>query len=671
MTNVSSGRPNGPGPQRDPGVLTRRMEPLGRGLAAMMTDRGVFLSWRLLCTEDPVFGTAADYPVFRVFRDGAAVAEISGRSNWLDPDGTADSYYSVSADGGAGCPPVRPFRSGANWFDVPLDRPADSPYGPYVVSDVSAGDLDGDGEYELVVLWDSEGKDNSVPGPTGNVLLDAYRMDGSRLWKRPVDLGLNVRAGAHYTQFLVYDFDRDGKSEIMLKTAPGSRDGEGRFVSQASSLDEIRGCDDTADFRDENGMVLRGDEFLTVFRGDCGQAVDTVYYPNQRIDHRLWGDDLGNRSERYLAAVAWLDGKRPCGFFMRGYYLGRTVPGQGRQSACAVCFDGERLRCACCFDTFKVSDYLERASSSSFTSDGRYKGTEGYRLGNELYIGQGNHNCAVADVDGDGRDEVLTGALCYGLDSQDRLGVRWCSFLGHGDAIHLGAYDPGKNGYDLFTVHEAGGRHPIMRYPMDYGMSVLDAATGDILFHCGSPGDMGRGMMADVGAGGSYQIWGISEVRGSDERVEMQPIMRTADGFREAEIDGRSTNFRIFWDGDLYDELLDGPPEGPLEVTSWKDGRMVPVFRTEGCVSIHGTKAVPCLQADLFGDWREEIVMARADNRALRVFTSDIPTPYPVMTLMHDPVYRAGVAAEQTGYNQPPHIGFYLGSECFRNTDQQ
>lgn len=642
-----------------------RQERLGRGLVAMRTEGGVFLSWRMLLEEDPAFGSAHSPVTFTLLRDGKPLAESIGKTNFLDPDGTMDNQYQICTDGKEASPAVRPFPSGKNWFDIPLERPLPGPYGPYTIGDVSTGDLDGDGEYELVVQWNSGPRDNSEPGVTGNVLLEAYSLSGKRLWKAPIDLGPNIRAGAHYTQFLVYDFDRDGRSELILKTAPGSRDAEGCFVSGASGIPAIRDCDNTLDYRDDRGMVLDGDEFLTVFRGTDGVALDTIYYPNQRVDSRLWGDDAGNRSERYTAAVAWLDGKRPYGVFMRGYYWGRKNPYQGRQCACAVSFDGHTLCCRHSFDTFNLRRFRERGRSASFTPDGAYKGVDGYRCGNEVFIGEGNHNCVVADVDADGRDEVLTGGLCYEL-RRDKLRVRWCSFLGHGDALHLGAYDPSRAGYVLFTVHEIGGEHPLVRRKfLDYGLSVLDAASGKVLYHRASPGDMGRGMLADVGAGGRYQFWGVSEVEGSGERVCVTPVIRTAKGFEKQEIPGVSSNFRLYWDGTLSDNLLDGPDGGPLEITSWNGKRMTPLLRTEGCVSINGSKANPCLQADLLGDWRENLVMAREDQQALRVFVSDIPTPYSLMTLMHDPVYRAGVAAEQTGYNQPPHIGFYLDASRF------
>lgn len=647
-------------------LAAQRMEKLDRGLVALRTKDGVFLSWRMFCAEDPIFGTGREAPKFTLLRDGAPIFSLSGKTCCLDRDGTMDSRYELLAEDGSRIGAARPASSGKNYFDIPLQRPAPSPYGAYTINDVSCGDLDGDGTYELIVKWDSAGKDNSEDGFTGNVLLDAYRMDGRRLWKQPIDLGVNIRAGAHYTQFLVYDLDRDGKSELILKTAPGSKDGAGNYVSGASSEAAIRNCDDTKDYRNENGHVLDGDEFLTVFRGETGEAIDTIWYPNQRIDVKIWGDSYGNRSERYTATIAWLDGERPYAFFMRGYYWGRLKPLQARQCACAATFDGERLTCRHCFDTFNERKYRDWRRSSSYLPNGKYKGVRGYRRKHERYVGEGNHNCIAADVDGDGRDEVLTGSLCYKLNWLNRLCVKWCSFRGHGDVIHLGAFTPNKDRLLLFTTHEAGGRNPVTRQELDHGASLHDAASGKTLFHQGAPDDTGRGMMANVGAGGWFQFWGVTECGKEKTKLFHTPHICTESGFKEMEIPGATANFRIFWDGDLYDELLDGESGGPLKITSWNGERMEEIFCTEGCVSINGTKANPCLQADLLGDWREELVMAREDNEALRVFISDIPTEYAMATLMHDPVYRAGVAAEQTAYNQPPHIGFYLGKECFK-----
>lgn len=640
------------------------VEALDRGLVAMCTKGGVFVSWRLLRDEDAVFGDARDNMVFQLLRDGHEIASLSATTSYLDPDGTGESSYCVVDGRGACSQTVKPFASGENYFDVPLVRPPATEYGEYTVGDTAVGDLDGDGRYELVVKWDCNPRDNAHDGFTGNVLLDAYRLDGTRLWANPINLGRNVRSGAHYTQLLVYDFDGDGRAELTCKTAPGSRDARGRFVSQASRIDLIRTVDDMADHRNPTGRILEGDEFLTVFSGPTGCALDTVYYPNQRVNAAVWGDSYGNRVDRFTAAVAYLDGRRPHAVYMRGYYMGRSGGDGQRQAACALVFDGRRLRCVASFDTLDVGLHAGD-DTDSFFGDGTYKGVAGYARGNGRYVGQGNHNCAVADVDGDGRDEVLTGALCYQLRPFGRLGVKWCTFRGHGDALHLGAYDPTHEGFELFTVHEEQGVNKFSQTVCDGGMSVIDAVTGHVVFHVGAPGDTGRGMMANIGAGGYYQFWGAA---GAFCQPEGGTVPRRAlgdHGFEPVDLGPVSTNFRIFWDGDLLDELLDGTGDGNLEITSWNGSGMERVFATKGCHAINGTKQVPCLQADILGDWREELLVPRADNAAIRVYVSDVPTRHRMMTLMHDHVYRMGVAAQQTGYNQPPHIGFYLDESCF------
>ncbi len=642
-----------------------RQERLNRGIIALNTNDGIFVSWRLFRHEDAVFGDAKADIAFTLFRNDEPIATISESTCYLDHDGTMDSQYRVVSTTGDESKTVTPLQSGSNYFDIPLERPSASAYGEYTIGDTSVGDLDGDGEYELVVKWNSNPKDNSIDGFTGNVLLDAYRIDGTRLWKNPIDLGQNIRAGAHYTQFLVYDFDGDGKSEITCKTAPGSRDATGCFVSQASQDESIRSCDNAADYRNECGRVLEGDEFFTIFSGQAGKALDTIYYPNQRISTSLWGDDYGNRVDRFLATVAYLDGVRPYAVYMRGYYMGKNGNDTQRQTACAITFDGQFLRCCDSFDTYDVNRFRDKEHSNSFLANGTYKGVQGYSFGNWRYAGQGNHNCVVADVDGDGRDEVITGALCYELNSRGRFGVKWCTFLGHGDAIHIGAHNPQRAGYDLFTVHEEHGINKLTGTIQDCGMSLIDAATGKIRFHVGASSDTGRGMMANVGAGGHFQFWGASGAFHQPEG-NTAPRMAVDDGtYDPIDLGEISTNFRIFWDGDLYDELLDGTPEGNLEVTSWNGSEMEVIFTTEGCTSINETKQTPCLQADILGDWREEILVARADNAAIRVYTTDIPTRYKMMTLMHDPVYRQGIATQQTGYNQPPHIGFYVNENRY------
>lgn len=655
-------------------VYRREMETLDRGLIAVKNDNGVYLSWRLLGDEATI-STVKSSPCFNVYRNGTLIDNVKNSTNYVDELGTVSDTYYVSADSGIHqdekSNTVTPLDN--NYIDIPMVVPEDFSYTDnagetvkysYSVGDISVGDLDGDNEYELVVKWNANPKDNSNSGVTGNVYLDAYELDGTQLWR--IDLGRNIRSGEHYTQFLVYDFDLDGHAEITCKTAPGSIDGTGNYVTEVSNIDAIRSTDNSAEYMNSGGYILEGPEYFTIFDGTDGAALDTIYYPVQRIaaNTNIWGDAYGNRLDRYVADVAYLDGVRPYAVYVRGYY-------DHRNSIAAITFDGENLNCEDCFDTYDVDTYSSKSSSPSYNSDtGEYLGVKGYISGKNynMYIGQGNHNMTVADVDGDGRDEIITGSVCFektapgdikgnlvngGISYEiESAGVeifepKWCTGLGHGDAMHIGDYDPTHDGFEFFSVHEGS----------PYGMSVIDAATGEILYHENGSKDTGRGVMANTGAGGYYQFWAASGLGN----------MRQALGdeaFETSNIGGASINFRIFWDGDLYEELLDGTGITSYNTTS---GKFNSIFNADGCISINSTKSSPSLTADIFGDWREEVAYPLSDNSTLRVYTTTIKTEYKLPTLMHDPVYRSGVSAEQSAYNQPPHVGFYLSEDLFAN----
>lgn len=640
----------------DENVHTRQMEKLDRGLIAIKTDGGVYLSWRLFDSEDNIFGSADKNVSFNVYRDGKKISEVATKTNYVDS--TIGTNYSVAPviNGveGEKCNPVTAYNN--SYFDIPLSKPDDETiYDPsgnelatysFFPADCSTGDVDGDGEYEIIVKWTSSEHDVGSPGDpaySGTVHLAAYKLDGTKLWKNDIELGKNVYSSAHTLQFLVYDFDGDGKSEVMCQTSLGSKDGQGKYVSNAAQTDEeIKAITDeensTADYRGY-GRITEGKEFLTVFNGETGVAMDTINLPTTRGSENGvdYGDDFGNRSNRFVSDIAYLDGEKPYAIYLRGYYFGRN--GKQRTSIAGISWDGTSLSPTYRFDT--------------------QKGQEGYYDGAYQYVGNGNHNCTVADVDNDGKDEFITGALCMEVNDDNEFRPKWCTYLQHGDALHIGNYDPTHTGFEFFTVHEDSGTNSLSGndITLDFGMSVIDAETGNIMFHEGASADTGRGVMANVGAGGYYQIW---SAKNSARQSNGGTDFTTA-----TSLTGRNTpsmNFRIFWDGDLYDNLLDG-----ANITDWNGRNMSNIFsaRNYDCVSINGTKANPSLQADLFGDWREEVVYPTSDGTALRVFSTTDTTDYKIKTLMQDPVYRSGVAAEQTAYNQPPHVGFYMGKEVF------
>ncbi len=478
-----------------------------------------------------------------IYKNGQFLATETYSTNYIDPNGTSSDTYQVApiVNGveGEKCDSVAPFASGSNYFDIPVDRPkstltttttittdengnelpenqwhTETKVNEYTIGDTSCGDLDGDGEYELIVKWDCASRDNSQASLTGNVYLDAYKLNGKKLWR--IDLGKNIRAGAHYTQFLVYDFDMDGKAEVACKTAPGSIDGAGKYVSETSSVEEIRNANDnTVSYVNQNGYILDGNEYFTAFDGETGKTIDTIYYPIPRLDYESWGDTNGNRCDRYVASVAWLDGQRPYAVYWRGYYMGRN--GRQRHGACGISLENGVLNPKYKFDTYSED-------------------TDAYTPGNEKYVGEGNHNMTVADVDDDGNDEFISATLCYEVNDEDKLMPKWYGGRQHGDALHIGNYDPTNNNFEYFSVHEHG----------DFGMTLMDAKTGEEAFHVSDSNDTGRGLIANTGMGGYYQMSsnaGTYVAYGNNVFKKVNASM--------------GQNFRIFWDGDLYDEELD------------------------------------------------------------------------------------------------------------------
>jgi len=575
----------------------RWMENLNRGTVAVrINSSSVFLSWRLLGTEST--GTT-----FNIYRNGTKLnASPTPVTNYTDQTST-DGIYLVKAvnngveDNRANQAPVwsRQFKQ------IPLQQPAGgtTPDGvnyTYTANDASAADLDGDGEYEIILKWDpTNSKDNSQSGYTGNVFLDAYKINGNRLWR--IDLGINIRAGAHYTQFLVYDFDNDGKAELACKTADGTKDGNGTVIGNA-----------TADFRNSNGYILSGPEYLTLFNGRTGAAIDTKDYTPARGTVSSWGDSYGNRVDRFLACVAYLDGVNPSMIFGRGYYT-RLV-----RSA---------------WD-FKNGQLIQRWIFDSNTS------------GNSSYAGMGNHQLTVGDPDGDGLDEICNGASAV---NNDGTGF-YSNGLGHGDALHMSDMDPDRPGLEVWQCHEEPARYG------QYGLEFRDANTGQPLWGVpGNNGDIGRALAADVDPRyKGYEMWGATgrlyNCRG-DSIGPNRPTM----------------NHAVWWDGDLLRELLDGTKLEKWNYTTNSLSRLLTLYLPEMGYgeSNNTTKANPCLTADLFGDWREEIILRSNDNQFLNIYTTIDPTNYRFYTLMHDPQYRLAIAWQNGAYNQPPHPGFYLG----------
>lgn len=580
-------------------------EKLGRGVVAIReTPSDVVVSWRYL-SSDP------ENTAFNIYRNGKKLAEVAAHTGTFYRDtykGKKAVTYTVKPvvdgveTGNVEGSYTLPAQAPIGYINIPLDVPADgtTPAGQkytYTPNDASIGDVDGDGEYEIILKWDpSNAHDNAHDGYTGNVFFDCYRLTGERLWR--IDMGRNVRAGAHYTQFMVYDFDGDGRAEIVMKTSDGTVDGQGKVIGDA-----------TADYREpgkpvkHQGRILTGNEYLTVFNGLTGAAMSTIDYVPERGRLEDWGDDRANRSDRFLAAVAYLDGIHPSVVMCRGYYT-RTV-------LAAFDWDGKELKQRWVFDSNTP--------------------------GNSTYAGQGNHNLRVADVDGDGCDEIIYGSCAIDNNGKGLYSTQ----MGHGDAIHLTKFSPDMKGFQVWDCHEN----------KKDGSSFRDAATGEVLFQVKSPTDVGRCMAADIdptNPGVEMWSWESKGLRNAKGEV-INPNIKTF-----------TVNMAVWWDGDLLRELLD---KNFISKYDWQTGTCNKLTTFTGAASNNGTKANPCLQGDLIGDWREEVLLRSEDNQSLRLYVSPIATDYRFHTFLEDPVYRISIATQNVAYNQPTQPGFYFGPD--------
>ncbi|HNS19303.1 MAG TPA: rhamnogalacturonan lyase [Sedimentisphaerales bacterium] len=590
----------------DPATPPRRMENLSRGIVAVRQPGGVYIGWRLFGTDPQ----AIAFNLYRVTGDGAPQrvndAPITGSTNYVD--GKADPnqalrYFVRPVLDGRELAPSKP----ATAWDRPYIEIPIRPITEYWPGDCSVGDLDGDGDYEIVLHQTSRGRDNGSAGMTGRPVLDAYRLDGAPLWR--IDLGINIREGEHYTQFMVYDLDGDGRAEMVCKTADGTTDGVGTVIGDKDKDWRTNKPGDRT-----HGRILDGPEYLTVFDGRTGAAMKTVDYIANRDPIDGWGgiggnggnDSYGNRCDRFLACVAYLDGVRPSVVMCRGVY-GRTV---------LAAWD------------WREGELTSRWVFDSGISRPPYSDAS-------PYSGMGGHSLSVADVDADGKDEIVYHAMVVDDDGKGLYSTGWR----HGDGMHLSDMYPDRPGLEVFTIHE--NEDDTVRFQSP-GAAMRDARTGEAIWKH-SPGiDVSNGVAADIDPRHrGFEAWGGPGG------------LRNAGG---AEIGRapRSTGFVIWWDGDLLRELLAG---STVLKWNWQTATEERLFSTGDRWGWRG----PNLQADLLGDWREEMLVTAPDGKSLRMYTTTIPTEYRIYTLMHDPQYRLAVAWQNVVYNKPPHPGFYLG----------
>jgi autotransporter-associated beta strand protein len=591
------------------------MENLNRGVVAVRTSSTqAYVGWRFL-------GLDPDTTAFHVFRSigGAAAVQltttpISNTTDYRDTpgstafNGTISYYVRPVVDGVMGAPsesftlpasvPTQPYLS------IPLDPPpgGTTPTGEaytYSANDAAPADLDGDGDLDIVLKWDpSNSKDNSIGGYTGEVYLDGFRLDGTRLWR--INLGRNIRAGAHYTQFIAYDLDSDGRAEVAMKTAPGTIDGQGNNVLLA-------GDSATTDYRNSSGYVLSGPEYLTVFDGLTGAALATTTYTPGRGTVSDWGDSYGNRVDRFLAGVAYLDGSRPSLLMCRGYYTQTHIA---------------------------AWDWRDRQLTKRWQFDAA-NGT--------AYAGQGNHQLSIADVDADGKQEVVYGSMTV----DDNGTGLYSTGLGHGDALHVSDFDPTRPGLEVFAIHESMGSSG------NRGSTFRNAAIGAILYSTPATGDTGRGIIMDIDpASPGAESWNSADGN----------IYSAAGAILGGKPGNMHQNFGIWWDADVLRETLDGTVISDINTSGYGRSNVLQAWEY-GAADNNSTKANPCLSGDFLGDWREELICRKGDSTALLIFTPTTSASRRLRTFLHDPQYRVALAWQNVGYNQPPYPGFFVGQD--------
>ena len=588
-------------------------EKLTRALIALPSDGKIYLSWRFLITDDSL----TSFDIYRS-ANGAKAKKINKKpiiqtTDFVDTtaDYSVDNEWILKCNGKMVDCFTRKASTDQNpYLAIPINKPEDGEVAgqkySYTANDCSIGDLDGDGEFEIVLKWyPTNSKRPPERGFSGPTILDAYKLNGTQLWR--INLGNNIRSGACTTNFLVFDFNGDGRSEIICKTGDGTIDGENNIIGDANA--DHRTWDEGPTY----GKVVDGIEYLTIFDGTTGKAIDTQEYIPTRYPIDGWGgiggnagnDNVGSRSDRFTASVAFLDGETPSAIMIRGWY-GRTV-------LAAWNFKNGKLQHQWTFDSSEP--------------------------GNEGYSGMANHSVTVADFDGDGYDEICVGAMTVDHNGKGL----YTTGLRHGDALHAGHFIPERKGLQVFGVHENEGRNPIrLTTP---AVALFDGATGEILWQDGLNEDAGRGVAADIDP----------RYEGSECWCSVGGLRRCDNGEEITHNAPNSCNFLIYWDADFLVELLD---HTTISKWNWETEKTDMLLHAEGCVSNNGTKGNPCLTADILGDWREEAIWANAEQTELRIYSTTIPAQNRRVTMLCDRQYRLAIVWQNVAYNQPPHASY-------------
>ena len=617
-------------------IMNRQMEYLDRGLVAVPAERGALVSWRLLGTE-PIS------QCYNLYRNGEKLNSfpIAGTS-FLDTAATAGAEYTLVrvADG-----KETDERSTAKLWDrdcisIPVNKHEDG--GEYNIDDGTVADLDGDGQYEFIIRRTPKNMDPKTR--THYPLIEAYDTDGTQLWT--INVGPN-EINEHDINILAYDMNGDGRAEVIMRSFEGTTDGAGNTTGDTNNdgkTDYSRDESNLAIFKDRQ-YIVSTPEFLSVYDGLTGAETARTELLPKKEPLSEWSyryTDTGRltkRASHYLYGLAYLDGVTPSIVILRGAW--------DNVRAAAWHLEDGQLKLDWEHNTANADDV------------------------NSVY-GAMNHNMSCVDIDFDGKDEIISGPMAMDDNGDELYAVRSEGADGklvkyaHGDAFDVAKMDPDYNGYLTWACHETAG--------IPGNAELHDARTGHVLFGESKNKDTGRSRAGDIDpTHKGWELWASTATIPRDTSNEF--ISSGFNNFRYRLPDGSfdkdaetgtdfegtlPINFKLDWDGDLLTEFLDG-----TRISKYNpEAGYVDVLKiANGCASNSGTKSVPCVSADLFGDWREEVVWKNSEESELRIYSTNIPTEYTIPTMMHDPYYRSMIAMQNNHYNQPPNVSYYLGAE--------
>ena len=542
----------------------------------------------------------------------------------------------------------------------------------YSPDDIQLGDLDGDGELEIVVKREPYDGANMGVWFNGTTLLEAYKMDGTFLWR--IDLGINIRSGSHYTSYVLYDFDGDGLCEIAFRSSEGTKFADGKIITDANGkVNDYRNrqtdgkgwYSGAAIARDQNdpstattcGLIMEGPEYISICRGYDGREITRIdniprggegsKVSRAKYWSEYWGDDFGNRMDRFFIGVAYLDGipdettgvrvANPSLIISRGIYKNWQV--------WALDLKGNELVPRWKFDT---ADHSSK------------------------WLAMCSHCFRVADLDGDGRDEILYGSAAIDDDGSEL----WCSGNGHGDILHVGKFIKDRSGLQIVASFEESKDYE--GQGNGYACQVIDARDGSMITGHGrnlpvDASDVGRCIVADVDPDSpDFEYWSSTQ----EGMFSCNGTGLVSTTYPTGIANGVMYNVAIYWSGQSTREMYDRTC-----IVSYKDNPDVNKTNKKRLLSFkdaygtndgnHGTKYNPCYYGDFLGDYREEVILGSSDNKSIYIFSTNHPTTHRLPHLMTDHNYDMSQAMQNMGYNQGTNLGYYVGAETLKTSETE